>query len=348
MRKYSFGFWIFAVCAIAASGVLYGILFYGRSSAIGAIFALFVCVPIIAFERGAIFPRLYAWISARSTPVYIVLTFLVYYALINIGFTVCGSLLWWLGFLQETTWAEATMLPENVVFYALGVSAILSFVTRFRELLGRGIFVSLLFGRYRRPIEEERIFLFIDLVGSTSFAEEFGDLRAQQFLSALFAAFAEPVRRRKGTIDDYVGDAAIITWPMRRGIRKGRCIHCVFDILDSIEANREKWLRDFGRIPQLRAALHGGSVITAEIGVDHHKITYFGDTVNTAARLESLCRTLESPVLISNELASRMKLSGDIKSENLGAHAVRGRGQSLGVIALTRDKQLSRGSVQPA
>jgi adenylate cyclase len=347
--KNSLGSWIFAVCVIAASGILYGALFFGRASAIGAIFALFVCVPIIAFERGALFPRLYAWISARSTPVYIVLTFIVYYVLISIGYTVCGTLLWWFKALPDTTWAEATMLPDNVVIYTLGVSAILSFVSRIRELLGRGIFVSLIIGRYRRPIEEERVFLFIDLVGSTAFAEEFGDLRAQQFLSALFAAFAEPVRRRKGTIDDYVGDAAIITWPMRRGLRKGRCIHCVFDILDAIETNREKWLRDFGRIPQLRAALHGGSVITAEIGVDHHKITYFGDTVNTAARLETLCRTLETPVLISSELASRMKLSSDIKSEYLGAHAVRGRGQSLGVIALQREqKRLSKRIAQRA
>ncbi|ATU94715.1 adenylate/guanylate cyclase domain-containing protein [Phyllobacterium zundukense] len=345
----SLGSWIFALCVVAASGILYGALFYGRASAIGAIFALFVCVPIIAFERGVLFPRLYAWISARSTPVYILLTFIAYYALISIGYTVCGTLLWWLNVLPEATWSNATMLPDNVVFYALGVSAILSFVSRIRELLGRGIFFNLLLGRYRKPIEEERVFLFIDLVDSTAFAAEFGDLRAQQFLSALFATFAEPVRRRKGTIDDYVGDAAIITWPMRRGLRKGRCIHCVFDILDAIEADSDKWLKQFGRVPQLRAALHGGPVITAEIGVDHHKITYFGDTVNTAARLETLCRTLEAPVLISSELASRMKLSSDIDAEYLGTHAVRGRGQSLGVIALQREqKRLSKGVVQRA
>jgi adenylate cyclase len=135
---------------------------------------------------------------------------------------------------------------------------------------------------------------------------------------------------------------------MRRGIRKGRCIHCVFDILDAIEADTDKWLKQFGRVPQLRAALHGGSVVTAEIGVDHHKITYFGDTVNTAARLETLCRTLEAPVLISSELASRMKFSSDINPEYLGTHAVRGRGQPLGVIALKREKRLSKRIAQRA
>ena len=123
---------------------------------------------------------------------------------------------------------------------------------------------------------------------------------------------------------------------MRRGIRNGNCVHCVFDILDAIEASKDKWIKRFGRIPRLRAALHGGPVVTAEIGVDHHKITYFGDTVNTTARLESQCRTLNAPVLISSDLAAQMDLSSDIKAECLGSHAVRGKGQSLGVMALSR------------
>lgn len=70
--------------------------------------------------------------------------------------------------------------------------------------------------------------------------------------------------------------------------------------------------------------------------MDHHKITYFGDTVNTTARLESLCRTLAAPVLISSELAQRMSFSNEIKANYLGMHGVKGRGQALGVMALTR------------
>ena len=183
------------------------------------------------------------------------------------------------------------------------------------------------------------MFLFIDLVGSTSFAEEFGDLRAQQFLSALFTAFAKPVRQYRGTIDDYVGDAAIITWPMTRGLRQDNCVKCAFAIVDAIEADADKWLQKFGRVPRLRIALHGGPIVTAEVGVDHHKIAYFGDTVNTTARLESLSRTLGVPILISSDLAKRLDFSGDIKAEYLGQHALKGRGQSLGVMALTREKE---------
>lgn len=336
MNRYSSGFWVFVLVIISVSGALFSWMIYGEVSLVGSVFALFTCVPIIALERGVLFPRLYARLAALSTPYYLASTLLVTYLLMYAGSALCRLLLWWLGYQSYESFMEIAMFPVSALFTAFGLSVFVTFIARVRELLGRDVFSSLLIGRYRKPIEEERVFLFVDLVGSTSFAEEFGDLRAQQFLGALFAAIAEPVRRYYGTIDDYIGDAAIITWPMARGIKNENCIQCVFAILDAIEVDTNKWLQNFGRVPQLRAALHGGPVITAEIGVDHHKITYFGDTVNTTARLESLCRTLDTPVLISSDLAKRMDLSSNIKVECLGTHAVRGRGQSLDVMGLQR------------
>ncbi len=56
--------------------------------------------------------------------------------------------------------------PFDAFLYALAVCALIIFVLRIRELLGRDIFMSMLFSRYRKPISEERVFLFIDLGGS--------------------------------------------------------------------------------------------------------------------------------------------------------------------------------------
>ncbi|WP_313615363.1 adenylate/guanylate cyclase domain-containing protein, partial [Agrobacterium sp.] len=108
------------------------------------------------------------------------------------------------------------------------------------------------------------------------------------------------------------------------------------DILTEIEKRQDFWMKTFGTMPKLRFALHGGPVITAEIGVDHHKITYFGDTVNTTARLESLSKMLGHPILISSDLIHRLLLPKGVKSEYLGEHAVKGRGQTLGVCALIK------------
>lgn len=330
--------WFLLALIMGASGIVYDILFYadGRPL-VGATFALFIGMPILAFERKALLPRLSRRIQKLPTLTYFLTQLFIYEILMTIGFAVAGVILRIFGAIPPSvSWIDTLVLPFNVFMYALIVCSAIIFVLRVRELLGRDVFLAMLTGRYRNPVSEERIFLFIDLVDSTPFAEKHGDLRAQQMLNSLFAAFAEPVRRHKGTIDDYVGDAAIITWPLARGMKNGRCVRCVFDILNAIEDEAEAWLKRYGQVPRLRAALHGGFVITAEIGIDHHKITYFGDTVNTTSRLESLCKALNRPILISSELAGRMTLPDFVNAEDLGVHALKGRGQGLGVMALAQ------------
>ena len=336
--------WIVIAIIIAASGAAYTMVFSPNDDVrpyIGIIFALFCGMPLMAFERGVLLPDLRHWIRRLPTPIFIGCALIVDFVFISVGFSAAGVLLKSVGLLNRS-WEDVTVLPAEVFVYSLIASSVVVFVLHVRELLGRDVFISLLTGRYRNPVREERVFVFIDLIGSTAFAEEFGDLRAQQYLGALFAAFAAEVRRHKGAIDDYVGDAAIITWPMAGGIKNASCIRCVFGIIDSIEAQSEFWLKTYGRVPRLRVALHGGFIITAEIGVDHHKITYFGDTVNTASRLETLCKTLNRPVLISAELAGRLTLPDGVVGVDLGEHAVKGRGQTLGVLALERATQQMR------
>jgi adenylate cyclase len=337
--------WIAIASFVALSGVLYSVLFYPDSQAyIGAIFALFSGMPLLTFERGLLLPRLHWRIHRLPTPAYIPAALLVDFTLMSIGFAAAGTLLKSMGAMTGS-WREVTIPSAEVFLYAFGTSAIMVFVLRVRELLGSDVFFSLLTGRYRNPVPEERVFLFIDLVGSTAFAEEYGDLRTQQYLGSLFATFAEQVRRHKGAIDDYIGDAAIITWPLKHGIKDGRCVRCLFDILANIESNSDVWLKVYGQVPRLRAALHGGSVITAEIGVDHHKITYFGDTVNTTARLEGLSKALDRQVLMSSDLADLMVMPDGIDAEYLGTHAVKGRGREVGVVALT---DIGDGRVHPS
>ncbi len=332
--------WTLTSLLLASTGVVYGKMFFPQSPMyIGAIFALFCGLPLLAFERRMFLPRLNVWMHRLPTPAFILSALVADFLLMSVGYAIAGSILKLLGLVQAS-WEDLTLLKVDVYIYAVVVTAIIIFISRVRELLGRDVFLSLLTGRYRNPVQEERVFLFVDLVGSTAFAEEHGDLKTQEFLGAVFGAMAEPVRRHRGAIDDYIGDAAIITWPLRRGITNANCVRCVFTILDDIEANAETWLKSYGRVPRLRAALHGGRIVTAEIGVDHHKIAYFGDTVNTTARLESLCKTLERQVLISSDLARRIELPEAIIKEELGDHAVRGRDQPLGVIALhTQDRQ---------
>src|SRR3546814_12401672 len=48
--------------------------------------------------------------------------------------------------------------------------------------------------------------------------------------------------------------------------------------------------QEFGLVPGFRAGLHGGSIVAGECGDDKREIVYFGDTINTAARIQEIGR----------------------------------------------------------
>ena len=306
---------------------------------VGASFGIFIGIPMFAFMRGLLLRNLQQRVRRLPFPLYAPASLALYILLLVLATEVAGALLWVLGVLPEP-FLTAIAVSKVDILYSLSMLAILMFVLRMKDLIGGEVFLNLLTGRYHKPVAEERIFLFVDVVGSTQFAERFGDLRAQEYLGHFFASLAVPVRRYRGSIDDYVGDLAIISWPMRRGVEGARALRCVFAILAQIQREARSWQTEFGMVPRFRAALHGGPVVTAEIGIDRHKIAYFGDTVNTTGRLETLCRTLNAPILISAELLARMpNLPANMRLTDLGSHDVRGRDRPLSVYSLARSSK---------
>jgi adenylate cyclase len=328
---------VITMLIVAAIGFFFGAALTERGNgAIGIVYAWTIFTPLFAFQQAEFFAPSRQRIARLPTAAYFAVELVGYVAIILLACAVAGTGLWLTG-VAETGWREAVMPPKGVLPYSLAASLLTIFIMRLRDLVGRDVFVSLLTSRYRTPLREERIFLFFDLVGSTSFAERHGDLRAQQYLGEIFRVMADPVRRYRGSIDDYIGDSAIISWHFDTGARQAACIRCALGVFAALRADPDWWIERFGEVPQLRAALHGGPVITAEIGVDHHKITYFGDTVNTTARLESLCRTLEAHFLISADLLARIELPAGVDLEDKGVFNVRGRGQELAVAALSAE-----------
>ncbi|WP_353817011.1 hypothetical protein [Mesorhizobium sp.] len=141
-----------------------------------AVRGVFIGTPILLYERGVILRRWRNVIRQAATPVFVVATIATYVLMILIGNAAAGTALHHLlGYMS--TAREAMVMSESGLLYSLGVSTLVAFVLRLRDLIGPSLFTSLLLGRYHRPIKEERIFLFLDVSGSTHFADRYGDLR---------------------------------------------------------------------------------------------------------------------------------------------------------------------------
>jgi len=216
-----------------------------------------------------------------------------------------------------------------VVFFMFGQLQIL-------RVIGPRVLTNIVIGRYQRPVQEERIFLFLDIQGSTTMAEELGDLEVQELINRFFFDITEPILEWGGEIHRYVGDEIVVTWPLGKGIAKARCLECCFAIRDRIKAKAHRYKELFGVVPEFRIGLHGGPVVASQCGDVKQEIVYFGDTVNTAARIEHYCKDVGRKLLISEDLARQMPDQAIWKFENVGAVRLRGRSEDMSLLAVER------------
>ena len=204
------------------------------------------------------------------------------------------------------------------------------------RIIGPRVLGNILIGHYHAPVREERAFLFVDLVGSTELAKQLGDLVAQRMLARFFFDISEPVLENRGEIHAYIGDGVIITWPLAAAVHDARCVQCFFAIEDEIARRADAYQSRFGFVPRVRAGLHGGSVVVSECGDAKRAIVYFGDTMNTASRIEGEAKRLDRALVATSSLIERMMLPPGIVAEDLDDVVLRGHSAATQLVSLSR------------
>lgn len=180
-------------------------------------------------------------------------------------------------------------------------------LVRLNDQVGGGG-TNYLVGRYTKPRQELRIFMFLDMRSSTTIAEKLGHGRYFELLNDVYADITDPVVYSRGRIYQYIGDEVSVTWPLRRGLKDHRCIRCFFRIREKL-AKRETYYREkYGIVPQFKAGFHYGEVTTGEVGLVKKEVIHSGDVVNTAARIQNTCNTYGVDLLISKPLLDILRL----------------------------------------
>ena len=218
------------------------------------------------------------------------------------------------------------------------------FIIHINDYFGQGVLVNFLFGRYHIPKEEVRIFMFLDLKSSTSHAEEYGHLKYSQLIQDCFYDLADIVYKRCAKIYQYVGDEAILTWKVDNGTENNNCIQTFFDFDRALKRRKEYYDKKYGILPEFKAGLHYGNVVVTEIGGAKEEIAYHGDTINTAARIQSVCNELGRRLIVSAELLGILHdkdLDKKYHIESEGITQLKGKKYDIGIFSIEENNLLT-------
>ncbi len=321
------------VTGLIAAGIGLGYArIIGGTDSIGATIGFGIGLSLSAFELFYVQGPYGAKLRGLPLPLFILLTTSGWVIILSV-------LLHWVPYLMHGyTYGSgyvASSFRQDLIF-SLAIAFVFNSGLRLRGLVGGRVLFNFLLGRYNRPLREERVFMFLDLVGSTPMAEKMGDIAVQSLIGRFFFDIALPIAEHRGETHRYIGDEVVVTWPLKEALRDADCVRCVLDIQDLVKAKAPDYEAEFGVVPDFRIGIHGGSVVAGEVGDDKREIVYFGDTINTAARLQSLCKDFSRSILISRSLLEKMQLPDDVQVEELGTVEVRGKAQHMEVCTLFR------------
>lgn len=226
------------------------------------------------------------------------------------------------------TWPTFSAVEVRFIIFFFILCFINNFFVEAIKKIGRGNFRQWFFGLLNKPTEEERIFMFIDLKDSTSLAERLGHKKFSYLVQDVFNDMAI-VDNYNGEIYNYMGDGAIITWTIRGGLKHNNFLRSFYAFVRLVQKRRRYYHRKYGFHPQFKAGVHVGKVMVLQVGQIKRDISYNGDTMNTAARIESKCNELKQALLISGDLYNLLDDTSTFQYKNVGNIALRGKKKSV-------------------
>jgi adenylate cyclase len=189
--------------------------------------------------------------------------------------------------------------------------------------------------------------MFSDIEGFTSRAEKETPDQVASWLGRYLATMASAVQTEKGTVDKFIGDAVMALWNAPGTVPDHAVCACraALRCQDGLTALYRSPDWEGREALVTRIGLHVGSVFVGLFGSpDRLSYTAIGDSVNLAARLESLNKQYGTRILCSEDVVHRA--GGHFEFRLIDRVAVKGKTQAIGVYELIGRKGEARVGAQ--
>ncbi len=177
--------------------------------------------------------------------------------------------------------------------------------------------------------------LFADIVGFTRTAETMAPEGVLALLRDFHARMTAEIFASGGTVDKYIGDGIVAVFgvPSAESNDAAHALDCAYRMHDALERwNDERTQSGDARL-DIGIGLNYGPAVLGDVGSRYSmSFTVIGDTVNTAARLQTLTRSLGTPLVVGDALVKAVEaLSPEFadklvsRLEDGGEQTLRGR-----------------------
>ena len=171
--------------------------------------------------------------------------------------------------------------------------------------------------------------LFTDIAGFTSLVESLDPSLLGEILNGYLAEMTDVVFAHEGTVAKIVGDALHVLFgaPGDQPDHAARAVTCALALDRAAEDFRVRWRARGIEFGVTRIGVNAGPAIVGNFGGGRYfDYTAYGDTINTAARLENANKAFGTRICVSEIAVQR---SGAFRGRPLGDLLLRGKQESL-------------------
>src|SRR5215212_1246661 len=192
------------------------------------------------------------------------------------------------------------------------------------------------------PVRRQSIaVLFADIVGFTALAEGMPPDEVLDLLRRFQERMTAQIFACGGTVEKYIGDAilAVFGVPMATDTDASQALKCADGMLVALQG--WNWERVAAGEPPLAMGIgvNYGPAVIGDVGSERSmSFTVIGDTVNIASRLQTMTRTLNISLVVSDETVKAASRQPDEDLLDIlnrlsdgGEHVLRGRCRSVRV-----------------
>ncbi|CAK9814862.1 Soluble guanylate cyclase 88E [Anthophora quadrimaculata] len=163
--------------------------------------------------------------------------------------------------------------------------------------------------------------LFSDVVTFTEICSRITPMEVVSMLNAMYSLFDTLTERNRVYKVETIGDAYMVVSgaPVKENDHADRVCDMALDMVEAITDLKD---RSTGHHLQIRVGIHSGAVVAGIVGLKMPRYCLFGDSVNTASRMEATSQAMQ----IHISQSTRELLSPSYKVKERGEIEVKGKG----------------------